>query len=304
MIIWGGLRLSVPVGMLGDGAQYDPVADQWTSISFIGAPTPRMQFAAVWTGTEMIFWGGNRIYPGAAMLGDGARYNPTTNTWSPISAVGTPAGRFQATAVWTGTEMIVWGGSDGSAMLNSGARYNPSTDTWQTVSSVNAPEGRRYHSAVWTGNRMIVWGGRDENPYSILLNTGAAYDPLTDTWATLPLTDAPAPRYNHTANWTGTEMIVWGGKANIAGAFVFTNSGGRFNPSTGTWQATTSTCAIPARTQHTTVWSGTELLIWGGDAVYAPVLGGKFDSLAGYWTPMTITNQPQLRYNATAVWTK
>ena len=29
------------------------------------------------------------------------------------------------TAVWTGNEMIVWGGDDGSNFVNTGSRYDP-----------------------------------------------------------------------------------------------------------------------------------------------------------------------------------
>ena len=32
-----------------------------------------------------------------------------------------------------------------------------------------------------------------------------------DTWTATSTTNAPSPREEHTAVWTGTEMIVWGG---------------------------------------------------------------------------------------------
>jgi hypothetical protein len=44
------------------------------------------------------------------------------------------------TAVWTGTEMIVWGGTN--APTNTGGRYNPSTDSWTATSTTNAPSAR------------------------------------------------------------------------------------------------------------------------------------------------------------------
>ena len=43
------------------------------------------------------------------------------------------------------------------------------------------------------------------------LNTGARYNPTTDSWTATSTTSAPAGRYLHTAAWTGSEMIVWGG---------------------------------------------------------------------------------------------
>src|SRR5207248_11715880 len=91
----------------------------------------------------------------------------TDNSWTPTSTVNAPAARKYHAAVWTGSEMIVWGGSDaGGNPLNSGGRYNPSTDSWTAMSTVNAPS--RSNLAVWTGKEMLVSGGK--------------YDPLTDHW--------------------------------------------------------------------------------------------------------------------------
>ena len=74
----------------------------------------------------------------------------------------------------------------------------------------NAPSARVAHTAVWTdsGSEMIVWGGANSGSY---LNTGGRYNPVTDTWTATGTTNAPSARFNHTAVWTGSEMIVWGG---------------------------------------------------------------------------------------------
>ena len=45
--------------------------------------------------------------------------------WAATSSTNVPEARGEHTAVWTGNEMIVWGG-DGNTYLNTGARYNPS----------------------------------------------------------------------------------------------------------------------------------------------------------------------------------
>src|SRR4051794_17300911 len=74
----------------------------------------------------------------------------TGDTWTPTSTTNAPAARVQHTAVWTGSEMIIWGGFN-PAPLNTGGRYNPSTDSWTATSTINAPAGREYHRAVWTG---------------------------------------------------------------------------------------------------------------------------------------------------------
>src|SRR5436309_13568174 len=78
--------------------------------------------------------------------------------WTPTSSTCAPAGRYEHTAVWTGSGMIVWGGFNGS-YLNTGGRYNPGTDSWTATSTTSAPAGRYEHTAVWTDSEMIVWGG-------------------------------------------------------------------------------------------------------------------------------------------------
>jgi hypothetical protein len=71
----------------------------------------------------MIVWGGWTYEFGDT----GGRYNPVTDSWVPTSTTHAATGRAGQTAVWTGTQMIVWGG-DGSGTdvyLNTGGRYSP-----------------------------------------------------------------------------------------------------------------------------------------------------------------------------------
>src|SRR5882724_8971317 len=63
------------------------------------------------------------------------------DTWTATSTTNAPARRqYGHTAVWTGNEMIVWGGADfGSppTYFNTGGRYNPLTDTWTATRTIN-----------------------------------------------------------------------------------------------------------------------------------------------------------------------
>ena len=107
----------------------------------------------------------------------------TDDTWTSTSTTNAPEARSRHVAVWTGSEMIVWGGI-GTGDLNTGGRYNPSTDSWAATSTTNAPDGRYYHTAVWTGSEMIVWGGYDGSSY---VNTAG------DTIPALIAGPSPAP---------------------------------------------------------------------------------------------------------------
>src|SRR5438309_3817687 len=127
----------------------------------------------------MIVWGG---YNSGSSLNTGGRYNPCTDSWTATNTTNAPAARRYHTAVWTGSDVIVWGGvGSGPIALNSGGRYNPSSDSWTATSTSSAPAGRFQHSAVWTGSEMIVWGG-NAGQFGGLLNTGGRYNPGTDSW--------------------------------------------------------------------------------------------------------------------------
>src|SRR6185295_12028482 len=97
--------------------------------------------------------------------------------------------RIEPSAIWTGEEMIVFGGlkidnylgNEFWGSFGDGARYNPRTGQWRRLNSDGAPSSRTVHSAVWTGREMLIWGGRYLPDYTFL-QTGASYDPETDSW--------------------------------------------------------------------------------------------------------------------------
>ena len=63
-------------------------------------------------------------------------------------------------------------------------------ETWTQTSGSNAPTPRWMHTAVWTGREMIIWGGQG----GTYLNTGARYEPKTDSWNVTTTVAAPSPR--------------------------------------------------------------------------------------------------------------
>ena len=112
--------------------------------------------------------------------------------------------------------MIIWGGlrhdGGGDVYLNTGARYNPTSNTWTLTATNGAPSpGRWFHSGVWTGSTLIVWGGEITAVSSVPYNNGGSYDPVSDSWEPTTTFQAPSARSAHTAVWTGSSMLVFGG---------------------------------------------------------------------------------------------
>lgn len=201
LLVWGSEYDPETEEHPRDGFVYDPVADRWRTIP----PAPirgRTSHVAVWTGAEMIVWGGGDF---RRSLSDGAAYDPATDTWR-VLAPAPIAPREEAVGVWTGREMIVTGGTYVSGSRKAIAAYEPVADRWRIVAAPPI-DGRHWHSAVWTGEEVIVWGGYDDREP---LGDGAAYDPVADRWRRLARSPLD-PRCRHTAVWTEEAIVVFGG---------------------------------------------------------------------------------------------
>lgn len=294
MIVWGGATSGGQAS--GDGSRYDPVSDTWKPLSPTGAPTPRHDHMSVWNGSEMIVWGG--YDPDREQyLNSGARYTPSTDTWHRTTTLGAPTNRLDASAVWSGNRMIVWGGSGPSGFQEDGGRYDPVTDTWTPAAPGGRPDARYGHRSVWTGNYMIVWGSDLES------QTGGRYDPVIDSWSPTSMTGVPEGRHLFSMLWTGDRMIVWGGQ-HASNQTV--NSGGRYDPETDAWSPTSTVGAPTARGSHTAVWTGTRMIVWGGETCCPSQIigtGGQYDPIADSWTTTQTASAPSGRKAHVAEWT-
>ncbi len=294
LLVWGGYSSSLASWLTDGRLSGASLYDYWSAIGTTGAPTASSAYSTVWTGTELIVWGGCN---GSTVFKTGARYNPATDTWTAVSTNGAPVARSNHSAIWTGTEMIVWGGKGSTgALLSDGARYNPSTDTWTSLSTGGAPAVRMNHSAVWTGTEMIVWGGNGNG--GSFVNDGARYNLATNTWTALPATGAPAGRINPAAAWTGNEMLIWGGEISSS---TTTNTGARYNPTTNTWKTMNASGAPSARTLHTGSWITNKFVVWGGSGTPgggAPIYGdgAYYSPVYDQWTQIKADSAPSARY--------
>jgi hypothetical protein len=208
LVMWGGYSGS-GAAMHGDGYSWDPETNAWTPI----ADSPlaaRAGAGAVFTGTEIVVWGG--YDEGERAFGDGAAYDPEADSWrmlpdAPI-APATPVA-----TVWTGEEVLIWGSTDRLAASREGAAYNPTTNEWRQVSE--APAAINLGTGVWTAGdpsqpqEMIVFGAQLDNNNASKLDhaVGIAYDPELDRWRELPEVTL-SPQASAIA-WTGEKVIAW-----------------------------------------------------------------------------------------------
>ncbi len=301
---------------------YSPANASWRTL----APFPlgeRDGEGAVWTGDEMIVVGGRQARSAAepdaskaVPTATGAALDPVTNTWRTIAPMPAPgpsdAVWSREHAVWTGKEVIAF---DATHLF----RYDPVADTW---TAGTPPPFTRYDMTIaWSGKELLLWAGADEPqgdeaslPASVQRD-GAAYDPTTDHWRTIPRAPVPA-RMASKGVWTGHRFIVWGGYGadgpSGEGNRGLLGKGAAYDPTTNSWTALPAS-PLEAREGHQMVWTDREVLVWGGRVINSsgepsggyPRDGAVYDPATNTWRalPAAPASPPSLLSANTAVWT-
>ena len=165
-VIWTGKALLVWGGELADGdansgalLSFDsagkPLA--WSTLPVLEGFAGRSGHAGVWEGQRFIVWGGR--HRSGALLADGALWDSATSKWTYLEAAGAPPARFDASAVWAGDELVVFGGSGSQGPLSSGAAWSLSTRKWRTLPSQSSTGARSGALVAWTGSHLLTFGG-------------------------------------------------------------------------------------------------------------------------------------------------
>jgi hypothetical protein len=244
-VVWTGSEALV-VGVV-NGA-YNPVTNRWRRIAsseHLNATLP----VSVWTGRELLVWGGGGSASGAA-------YTPSTDTWRDLPGSPVRGWPDDDDGVWTGKELIVIYGSEKQV-----AAYNPTTRSWRRLAPM--PTTLDWATVTWTGKEVLMVGGRVSWPGAPCA-CALAFDPATNRWRSLP--DMEVGRTSHVAVWTGSRLMVWGGETVRGGKSVAPSRGVVFDPARNRWSPM-PTSPLPGRTDPAAVWTGSRLIVWGGWAI-------------------------------------
>ncbi|MDP9341556.1 MAG: hypothetical protein M3Q23_05490 [Actinomycetota bacterium] len=224
----------------------------WTRVANL--PGHRTGAVTVWTGRQLVYWGG--VTDAGTGPPDGFAYDPVAGTWHPLPESPLSA-REEAWPFWTGTDVLIWGGrSSGGLPLMDGAAFDPSTDTWRTIPK--PPLNPRFPAAVvWTGRELIVWGGGPDRAQTY--RDGAAFDPESNSWRTI----APGPLLLNLATsvWTGREVIAFG--ADLDGGNQANTDfarGAAYDPATDSWRVIAPSDLSPQASA--VAWTGREMVAW------------------------------------------
>jgi hypothetical protein len=214
MIVWGGVARTGTIEPVGDGAAYDPTTRVWHRI----APAPSgvlgdVGAAAAWTGSDALLWAGNSP-DGPAV---GGMYDPSSDSWTrlPDGPLGPREGYV---SVWTGSELMIIGGTSGDTLASPiAAAFDPRTMSWHSLRGLNKLRGFRPAGAVWNGNEVFLAGSRYlcaqlASTCRDVRSAFVAYDPSRDALRSIDLTRAPLDSRQLAAltpiGWTGDEVVM------------------------------------------------------------------------------------------------
>jgi hypothetical protein len=280
MMVWGGEPGPDSDGgqVLSDGldgARFEPGSARWGEIP--AAPiAARAGHLAVWSGSEMLVWGGKSV-AGRSLL-DGAAYDPVSDRWrrlsdSPLRGQGDTVG------AWTGNSWLIIHGfgnvGRGSAQV---ATYEPAIDRWREIGELTVPPGSA--AMAWTGSEALVL----VNPTSGR-SLGIRLSPAAFAWSMIepPFDGIHA---GLAILWTGSEAMMATAGERVPGSAAAWDQLVRYDPATDTWRRAT----LPPDALHTLepLWSGRHAIFFGGAGTIAydpaaDVWHGVASGDIGYW---------------------
>jgi hypothetical protein len=236
LLLSGGLRKTLHGGraigspaLISEKVVFDSATDSLRRASpdTLG---PRAGMTVVSTGQNCFLWGGFRadeakylsntadtlasIRENMSVRNDGAIYSPATDSWQPIATENAPSARAFMHGVWTGQDVLVWGGSSENFPSVSKKleremgvwRFSPSLNRWTALG--NQPGEPPYNAderPVWTGRHMFFWKPIDAE-FSF------QFTPDENKWSRIPMPFGFNFRINafwdHNVTWAGKKLFV------------------------------------------------------------------------------------------------
>lgn len=290
-------------GSSDHGAAFDPTKGTWRSLP--PAPVDVTVESTTWTGNQVLVWGSKPTgsQPSRNVL---LELDPTTWRWRRLAAP-TMAPRTGAEVLWSGTRLIVFGGTgpgSSDTTVLSGATYDLRTNRWHALPAVpryrvaagsrQAPVGT---TAAWDGGTLYVWVARQVSRSAgaggeeISARTQALrWRPGATRWQPAPVPPKGVSAYLATAVSMGGSIGLLDGSGCLPEMSCpgrVTSSSALLDVKTGTWST------IPADpvllNAGSFAWTGRRLIALSPFSSGGHPLGGyaaSFDPATGAWVDL------------------
>jgi len=242
----------------------------------------RSRAAVVALDKSVFFWGGQD--GNGVALDTGAIYNPVKDTWKYLPKdPGAPTARMMASAVYTGSVVIVFGGTDaGGNPFRDGSIYDPVGNQWTALPANNAGTRRSAPFAFWDGTRAVFYGGL--NAMGNALPSADRFD--LSNWSISSASGDPGALLYPGVAFDGATLYLFGGMVNNNRQ----DKNYSYTPSSDTWVKLANSGLTP-RSGAFAAWDGTRLVAWGGRddmglrADGSSLLGNKWTALSTFGAP-------------------
>ncbi len=250
-VFWAGNSPDGPA----HGAVYDPLTDTWRTLPE-GPLGVRDGYSSVWTGTELLIFGGfsgdTIATPSAAAV------DPRTGAWRTLHGFDAVAGFVPVGAVWNGHKAFLSGRqylcpephACNMEWRSSVVAYEPASDTLRTI---NVP-------LTWSGDPPLLLSPVAWTGDAVLLTVNStvgllSYRPADDSWKDVAEPPCSLPSYYGITAWIGDRIV----------ASCSNDAMQVYTPATDTWERLeTGQSTVPSRALSALVWTGRELIVWGG----------------------------------------
>jgi hypothetical protein len=257
--VWGG---GDPLSTTDykDGAIYDVVKNTWTlAANPPGALSARRMPYGANVSSSASFFGGIQKN-GSAMGGAPCALDPKTNTWTQAGGGGPAA--LLAPAVDVGQDVIwVFAGQAGG---------NETADLWSlamgmwTLSNAGGAPGMRLGAfGAWDGARFVIWGGKSANAP---LQSGGVFTTPSGPWKGMASAMSPSAR-SVDPRRSGVAVGVGGGRTLMLGGITqsgVARDGAIYDAIKDAWTPVPAWTLQEDHEWGVSVWTGTELFVWGG----------------------------------------
>lgn len=210
LYVLGGLQ-TLQFVVTGRVWEYDPATLLWTQKAALPAGRERGAGAVAVHGGKLIYAGG--LSPGGDATAMVDRYDPATDTWSPLPDMPTPRDHLGLAAI--GDTLYAVGGRQAAfeTEVATTEALDLRTGTWRT-GLARIPTLRAGFATAAVDGEVVTVGGESG---AGVHDEVEAYDPAFDTWRTL----APSPIPRHGVQGVGLGGGIWlagGGTDLLVGA--------------------------------------------------------------------------------------
>lgn len=233
--------------------------------------TSRIGHGMVWTGDEVLIWGG--LDRRGRLLADGAAFDPATGRWRQLPPVEARGGA--ATAAWTGDRAVF-------VTFDRTVVYDPGTDAWMVGPPPPTARGHRVRGPLATVDGTVValtrtWTDDAPTAHALSLDGPTAWDRLADLPADVGTPVAAVGR--------DRSLLVFGPTADGRPPRGFALD---LDTADGPWRPVPAPRALAGITLRTAVGAvrGDTLLLWGSGAGGGQRGFGATTDDDGAWQPI------------------